>query len=162
MNNILTYSVLVSTSSLASVTPALNADVLLEEGPLVAVVEILGLADSEVLLSVADFISLGTVLNFLVEFLLFLLPLLLQFQSPVLGQLVDGVGSLAVSKKGLFSGGEVGDVLVRLHRSFRLVIFKSVLLLNIVGVDLSSARSGDVQLDLGKERPLDVGDRLGL
>jgi len=162
MFKLLTYSELVGTSGLASVTPANDANVLLEERSVLAVVKILGLGDPEVLLSVADFVSLGTMLNFLIEFLFLLLPLLLQFQRPVLGQLVDGVGSLAVSKKGLLSGGEVGDVLVRLQRSFRLVIILSVLLLNVVGVNLSHARSSDVQLDLGKERPLDVGDRLGL
>lgn len=95
----------------------------------------------------ADFVSLGLNLNLLVEFLLLFLPFLLKLQSPVLGQLMDGVGSLAVTEQRLLSGGEVGDILVGLGcLILKSVLLLLLLLLNMVGFDFVLAGSGDVKL----------------
>ena len=65
--------------------------------------------------------------------------------------------------KGFFSGGEVGDVLQRIQSFSRLIVLLSVLfllllLLDSVGLNLRPAGTSKVQLNLGQERPLDVGD----
>ena len=82
---------MVRTTRLAGIASAFNSNKLLEQGSLVAVVKVLGLGDSVVLLAVANFISLGANLNFLVQLLLSFPPFLFQLQRPVLGQLMDSV-----------------------------------------------------------------------
>ena len=135
-----------------------QANDLLEDGALKAVVQVLGLEDPVVLLAVADLVTLGLTLE--VKLLLLLLPFLLQLESPVLGQLVDGVRGLAVTEKRLLAGGEEGHLLADVGGLLLLLLL--LLLLNAVGVDLILTGSSDVQLDLGEEGPLDVGDGLGL
>jgi hypothetical protein len=136
----------------------------LEDWALAAIVQVLGLEDSIVLLAVADFVTLGLDLNLLVEVLLLFLPFLFKLEGSVLGELMNRVGGLAVAEKRLLSGGEVGHLLADFGTLFLIsvLLLLLLLLLNAVGVDFIPARSGNVQLDLSEEGPLDVGDGLGL
>ena len=159
-----THGELIGASRLASVTPGFDSDEPLVERPPQTVVQVLGLADLVVLLSLARFLTGGTELVLLVQPLLLTLPLLLQLQGPVLGQLVDGIRSLAVTEQGLLAGGEVRDlvILLSLVELLLLPLLLLLLLLDVVRADLIATRSGDVELDLGQESLLDVGDGLGL
>ena len=157
-----THGELIGASRLASVTPGLDSDEPLVERPPQTVVQVLGLADLVVLLALARFLTGGTELVLLVQPLLLTLPLLLQLQGPVLGQLVDGIRSLAVTEQGLLAGGEVRDLVILLSLVELLLLPLLLLLLDIVRTDLIATRSGDVELDLGQESLLDVGDGLGL
>ena len=158
-----THGELIGASRLASVTPGLDSDEPLVERPPQTVVQVLGLADLVVLLALARFLTGGTELVLLVQPLLLTLPLLLQLQGPVLGQLVDGIRSLAVTEQGLLAGGEVRDLVILLSLVELLLLpLLLLLLLDIVRTDLIATRSGEVELDLGQESLLDVGDGLGL
>ena len=158
-----THGELIGASRLASVTPGLDSDEPLVERPPQTVVQVLGLADLVVLLALARFLTGGTELVLLVQPLLLTLPLLLQLQGPVLGQLVDGIRSLAVTEQGLLAGGEVRDLVILLSLVELLLLpLLLLLLLDVVRTDLIATRSGDVELDLGQESLLDVGDGLGL
>ena len=157
-----THGELIGASRLASVTPGLDSDEPLVERPPQTVVQVLGLADLVVLLALARCLTGGTELVLLVQPLLLTLPLLLQLQGPVLGQLVDGIRSLAVTEQGLLAGGEVRDLVILLSLVELLLLPLLLLLLDIVRTDLIATRSGDVELDLGQESLLDVGDGLGL
>ncbi len=95
----------ICTTSLASVTLAFHSNVALEEWSLLAVVQVLGLGDLEVLLVLANIITLGWLVQVGLEnVLLLLLPFLFKFHGLVLGQGMHGVGSLAISKDCFLTG----------------------------------------------------------
>ena len=131
----------------------------LEEGPLsLAVVEVLGLGDLEVVLATANLSSLGKTTGKVFPFvpLLFVLfHLLFNFQSLVLGDGVEGVGSLTIAMDGLFTNGEVG--------LFKEGLLEVLFLRNLktVGVDLVTPGSAQVHVQVSQKGLLDVDDMNG-
>lgn len=151
----------IGATSLASVTFALDSNKVLVDWPLLAIVQVLGLANFEVFLSLASPVgSRFLLLDLLVveNAFLFFLPFLFELLGLIFGQRVNHVGSLAVSKDGLFTGGEVSHLGVSLNWGWNAVALslKSIFKGNVIGLDLISASSTDVKLDLGQEGPLDV------
>lgn len=94
MGSIFSYSEDIWATGLATVTLALNADKVLVEGALLAVVHVLGLANFEVFLALACPLGsrfLLVLVQVMENTLLFVPPFLLQLLGQVFGQRVDDV-----------------------------------------------------------------------
>lgn len=155
---------------LGQVAPSGNSGPLLEDWRSLTVVEVLDLDDLVVWLALAlvlSLLGLGLLRPLLrrlgvlsltssLHLLLFLSPLLLELLNLVGWEPVDGVGGPALSVDGLLLGVEVRHARkTRLSRNFRLLWGWE---LDVVGLELGALSSGNIELKLGKDGPLDVGD----